>query len=71
MRSFSSEAHRAQVPFAKLLRFGSRLRPFGASARNAASVAGRLLTTEALIAEKPEKKMGGGMPDMGGMGDMM
>jgi len=39
--------------------------------QNAASVAGLLLTTEVLIAEKPEKKKGGGMPDMGGMGDMM
>ncbi len=39
--------------------------------QNAASVAGLLLTTEALIAEKPEKKKGGGTPDMGGMGDMM
>ena len=29
-----------------------------------------LLTTEALIAEKPEKKKGGGMPDMGRMGDI-
>ncbi len=42
--------------------------------QNAASVAGLLLTTEALIAEKPEAKKGGGgmggMPDMGGMGDM-
>ena len=38
--------------------------------QNAASVAGLLLTTEALIAEKPEKKTGGGMPDMGGMGGM-
>ncbi len=70
MRSFSSEVHRAQVPFAKLLRFGSRLRRRSASARNAASVAGLLLLTEALIAEKPEKKQGGGMPDMGGMGGM-
>jgi chaperonin GroEL len=33
-------------------------------------VAGLLLLTEALIAEKPEKKKGGGMPDMGGMGGM-
>jgi chaperonin GroEL len=41
-----------------------------ASARNAASVAGLLLTTEALIAEKPEKKKGGRKPDMGGRGDM-
>jgi chaperonin GroEL len=44
--------------------------------QNAASVAGLLLTTEALIAEKPKKKSkaagggGGGMPDMGGMGGM-
>jgi chaperonin GroEL len=41
---------------------------------SAASVAGLLITTEAMIAEKPEKKSGGGMPgggmgDMGGMGD--
>ena len=46
------------------------MRRRSASARNAARVAGLLLTTEALIAEKPEKKMGGGMPDMGGMGGM-
>jgi chaperonin GroEL len=41
--------------------------------QNAASVAGLLLTTEAMIAEKPDKKKGGGggMPGgMGGMGDM-
>jgi chaperonin GroEL len=39
--------------------------------QNAASVASLLLTTEALIAEKPEKKKAGGMPpDMGGMGGM-
>ena len=39
--------------------------------QNAASVASLLLTTEVLIAEKPEKKSGGGgMPDMGGMGGM-
>jgi chaperonin GroEL len=38
--------------------------------QNAASVASLLLTTEALIAERPEKKMAGpgGMPDMGDMG---
>jgi chaperonin GroEL len=46
-----------------------------AALQNAASVASLLLTTEALIAEKPEKtKAGaggmGGMPGMGGMGDM-
>jgi len=38
--------------------------------QNAASVATLLLTTEAAIAEKPEKKKGApGMPDMGDMGD--
>jgi chaperonin GroEL len=39
--------------------------------QNAASVAGLLVTTEAMVADKPEPKsppMGGGMPDMGGMG---
>ncbi|SMF40630.1 chaperonin GroEL [Tistlia consotensis] len=37
--------------------------------QDAASIAGLLITTEAMIAEKPEKKQpaGGGMPDMGGM----
>jgi chaperonin GroEL len=49
--------------------------------QNAASIAGLLLTTEALVADKPEKAdpaaaaaaaaaMGGGMGGMGGMGDM-
>ena len=40
--------------------------------QNAASIAGLLLTTEALITEKPEedKPMPGGAPDMGGMGGM-
>ncbi|SNT72793.1 chaperonin GroEL [Paracoccus seriniphilus] len=39
---------------------------------DAASVAGLLITTEAMIAEKPEPKgqAGAGMPDMGGMGGM-
>jgi len=41
---------------------------------SAASVAGLLITTEAMIADKPEKKSGGaaggGMGDMGGMGGM-
>ena len=41
---------------------------------DAASVAGLLITTEAMVAEKPEKKAaagaGGGMGGMGGMGDM-
>ena len=41
--------------------------------QDAASIAGLLITTEAMVAEKPEKKdgmPGGGMPDMGGMGGM-
>ena len=41
---------------------------------DAASVAGLLITTEAMVADKPEPKTapaGGGMPDMGGMGGMM
>jgi chaperonin GroEL len=41
--------------------------------QDAASVAGLVITTEALIAEKPEKKsapVGGGGGGMGGMGDM-
>ena len=40
-----------------------------AALQDAASVAGLLVTTEAMVAEKPEKKEagGGGMPDMGGM----
>jgi chaperonin GroEL len=39
--------------------------------QDAASVAGLLITTEAMIAEKPENKKGGGMPGgMGGMGGM-
>lgn len=37
--------------------------------QNAASVAALFLTTECVIADKPEKK-GAGMPDMGGMGGM-
>ncbi|MFW5834176.1 MAG: chaperonin GroEL, partial [Pseudomonadota bacterium] len=37
---------------------------------DAASVAGLLITTEAMVAEKPEKKAAGGAPDMGGMGGM-
>ena len=37
----------------------------------AASIAGLLITTEAMVADKPEPKgAGGGMPDMGGMGGM-
>jgi len=41
---------------------------------DASSVAALLITTEAMVAEKPEPKGaagGGGMPDMGGMGGMM
>jgi chaperonin GroEL len=40
--------------------------------QDAASVAGLLITTEAMVAERPEPKApaGGGAPDMGGMGGM-
>ncbi len=41
---------------------------------DAASIAGLLITTEAMVAERPAKESpggGGGMPDMGGMGGMM
>ena len=40
--------------------------------QDAASVAGLLITTEAMVADKPSKDGGaaGGMPDMGGMGGM-
>jgi len=43
--------------------------------QNAASVAGLMITTEAMVADAPEPKEahahgGGGMPDMGGMGGM-
>ena len=43
---------------------------------NASSISGLLLTTQALITDKPEEKHampampGGGMGDMGGMGGM-
>jgi chaperonin GroEL len=45
------------------------------SLQNAASVAGLLITTEAMVAERPEKRaqslpQGGGGGGMGGMGDM-
>ncbi|MCH9698714.1 MAG: chaperonin GroEL [Gammaproteobacteria bacterium] len=44
--------------------------------QNAASIAGLMITTEAMVAEIPENNEGhahggGGMPDMGGMGGMM
>ena len=38
--------------------------------QDASSVAGLLITTEAMVAEKPEKKAPAGAPDMGGMGGM-
>ncbi|TCS67656.1 chaperonin GroEL [Primorskyibacter sedentarius] len=41
---------------------------------DASSIAGLLITTEAMVADKPAKEgaaPGGGMPDMGGMGGMM
>ena len=43
-----------------------------AALQDAASVAGLLITTEAMVAEKPEEKSSTpAMPDMGGMGGMM
>ena len=41
--------------------------------QDAASVAGLLITTEAMVADKPAKEGAGApaMPDMGGMGGMM
>jgi chaperonin GroEL len=40
--------------------------------QNASSIAGLLLTTEAMVAEAPKEEASGpGMPDMGGMGGMM
>ncbi|MEI4262131.1 chaperonin GroEL [Roseovarius sp. D0-M9] len=42
--------------------------------QDAGSIAGLLITTEAMIADRPQKDgggAGGGMPDMGGMGGMM
>ena len=44
-----------------------------AAIQNAASVAGLLITTEAMVAELPKKNAGGGgggMPPGGGMGGM-
>jgi len=38
--------------------------------QNATSVAGLLLTTEAMVAEAPKENEGAGAPDMGGMGGM-
>ncbi|MGB5337766.1 MAG: chaperonin GroEL [Gammaproteobacteria bacterium] len=39
--------------------------------QNASSVAGLIITTEAMVAEAPQKESaGGGAPDMGGMGGM-
>jgi chaperonin GroEL len=40
--------------------------------QDAASIAGLLITTEAMVADRPERKGGGApqMPDMGGMGGM-
>jgi chaperonin GroEL len=40
--------------------------------QNAASIAKNIITTECIVADKPEEGGGGGgMPDMGGMGGMM
>jgi chaperonin GroEL len=45
-----------------------------AALQNAASIAALVITTECLVADKPEPPaapMGGGMDGMGGMGGMM
>ncbi|MDH3509416.1 MAG: chaperonin GroEL [Gammaproteobacteria bacterium] len=42
-----------------------------AALQNAASVAGLLLTTEAMVTEAPKEESAPPMPDMGGMGGMM
>jgi chaperonin GroEL len=41
-----------------------------AALQNAASIAGLMITTEAMVADLP-KEEGPAMPDMGGMGGMM
>ncbi|WP_127475563.1 chaperonin GroEL [Sulfurivermis fontis] len=38
--------------------------------QNAASIAGLMITTEAMVAELPKEEKGGGAPDMGDMGGM-
>jgi chaperonin GroEL len=38
--------------------------------QNAASIAGLMITTEAMVAEAPKEEKGGGVPDMGDMGGM-
>ena len=38
--------------------------------QDAASIAGLLITTEAMVADKPEPKEAAPMPDMSGMGGM-
>ncbi len=38
--------------------------------QNAASIAGLMITTEAMVAEAPKDEKGGGVPDMGDMGGM-
>ncbi|MBI2344290.1 MAG: chaperonin GroEL [Deltaproteobacteria bacterium] len=40
------------------------------SLQNAASVASLMITTEAMVAEKPKEEKGAGAPDMSGMGGM-
>ena len=47
--------------------------PIRTALEDAASIAGLLITTEAMVADKPEKPGAAApaMPDMGGMGGMM
>ena len=42
-----------------------------AALQNAASVSGLIITTEAMVADKPEEGGGAAMPDMAGMGGGM
>src|SRR5690606_1431603 len=65
-RDFGSMFKKGIVDPAKVIR---------TAVQNAESIAAAILTTEALVADKPEEKAepapgGGGMPGMGGMGGM-
>ncbi|MEY8742333.1 hypothetical protein AB9M62_22930 [Bacillales bacterium AN1005] len=49
----------------------TQLKIIRSALQNAGSVAAMFLTTEAVVADKPEPAgAGAGMPDMGGMGGM-
>jgi chaperonin GroEL len=61
LSEFSADIRRFSTWKAKVVRL---------ALQNAASVAGLLVTTEAMVAEKPEKKTPPAMPPGGGMGGM-